>query len=124
MERLALPSAHMRGDRVARFNLLAATALVACTCLALVLFQFHALRTALQHNLEVQAAMLAPAAVEALRLQDRAAADQVLAPLAAAPTIEQALLYTPYGTPFARFARNAGDSAPAAPVNGDRKSVV
>ena len=80
MERLALPSAHMRGDRVARFNLLAASALVVCTCLALVLFQLYALRAALQHNLEVQAAMLAPAAVEALRLQDRAAAEQVLAP--------------------------------------------
>ena len=118
MERLALPSAHMRGDRVARFNLLAASALVVCTCVALLLFQLYALRAALQHNLEVQAAMLAPAAVEALRLQDRAAGEQVLAPLAAAPTIEQALLYTPHGRSFARFARRASDVLPAAPVSG------
>ena len=113
-----LPSAKMRGDRVARFNLLAAAALMMVTGVMLVLFQLHALQGALGRSLQVQAAMLATPVAEALRRQDRLAAEQLLAPLAAAPAIEQALVYTPYGLPFSRFARSGSDLAPAAPVHG------
>ena len=113
-----LPSAKMRGDRVARFNLLAAAALMMVTGVMLVLFQLHALQGELGRSLQVQAAMLATPVAEALRRQDRLAAEQLLAPLAAAPAIEQALVYTPYGLPFARFARSGSDLAPAAPVHG------
>jgi diguanylate cyclase (GGDEF)-like protein len=113
-----LPSAKMRGDRVARFNLLAAAALMMVTGVMLVLFQLHALQDALGRSLQVHAAMLATPVAEALRRQDRLAAEQLLAPLAAAPAIEQALVYTPYGLPFARFARSGNDLAPAAPVHG------
>ena len=108
----------MRGDRVARFNLLAAAALMMVTGVMLVLFQLHALQGALGRSLQVQAAMLATPVAEALRRQDRLAAEQLLAPLAAAPAIEQALVYTPYGLPFSRFARSGSDLAPAAPVHG------
>ncbi len=114
----ALPSAKMRGDRVARFNLLAATALLMCTSILLVLFQFYTLRGALERNLAIHAAMLATPVAEAMRRGDRLAVEQLLAPLAAAPAIEQALAYSTDGQPFARFARSGSDSAPAAPLHG------
>ncbi|WP_308921794.1 EAL domain-containing protein [Janthinobacterium sp. J1-1] len=114
----SLPSAKMRGDRVARFNLLAAAALMMVTGAMLVLFQFHALQGALLRSLQVHAAMLATPVADALRRQDRLAAEQLLAPLAEVPAIEQALVYTPYGLPFARFARSGSAIAPAVPVHG------
>ena len=114
----SLPSAKMRGDRVARFNLLAAAALMMVTGAMLVLFQFHALQGALLRSLQVHAAMLATPVADALRRQDRLAAEQLLAPLAEVPAIEQALVYTPYGLPFARFARSGSAIAPAAPLHG------
>ncbi|MEG2032651.1 MAG: EAL domain-containing protein [Janthinobacterium sp.] len=115
---LMLPSARLRGDKVARLNLLAAAAMLACASLLLILFQLLTLQAALQQNLQVQADMLAPAAAQALRQNNRLAAEQALAPLAAAPHIEQALIYTPYGAPFARHARSGADLPPAAPQAG------
>ena len=114
-----LPSAKMRGDRVARFNLLAAAALMMCTSMMLVLFQFYAL----QRRARAQPASPCGHAGHAggrgtCAGNDRLAAEQLLAPLAGAPAIEQALVYTPYGLPFARFARSGSDIAPAAPLHG------
>ncbi|WP_219134677.1 bifunctional diguanylate cyclase/phosphodiesterase [Janthinobacterium sp. UMAB-60] len=115
---LMLPSVQLRGDRIARLNLLAAAAMLATASLLLILFQLLSLQASLQRNLRIQADMLAPAAAQAMRQDDRLAAQQVLAPLAAAPYVRQALLYSPYGTPFARYARSASDAAPAAPRTG------
>ena len=115
---LMLPSVQLRGDRIARLNLLAAAAMLATASLLLILFQLFSLHTSLQRDLRIQADMLAPAAAQAMRHDDRLAAQQVLAPLAAAPHVRQALLYSPYGTPFARYARSASDAAPAAPRSG------
>ena len=115
---LMLPSVQLRGDRIARLNLLAAAAMLATASLLLILFQLFSLQASLQRELRIQADMLAPAAAQAMRQDDRLAAQQVLAPLAAAPYVRQALLYSPYGTPFARYARSASDAAPAAPRSG------
>ena len=115
---LMLPSVQLRGDRIARLNLLAAAAMLASASLLLILFQLFSLQASLQRDLRIQADMLAPAAAQAMRQDDRLAAQQVLAPLAAAPHVRQALLYSPYGTPFARYARSASDAAPAAPRSG------
>ena len=115
---LMLPSVQLRGDRIARLNLLAAAAMLATASLLLILFQLFSLQASLQRELCIQADMLAPAAAQAMRQDDRLAAQQVLAPLAAAPHVRQALLYSPYGTPFARYARSASDAAPAAPRSG------
>ena len=115
---LMLPSVQLRGDRIARLNLLAAAAMLATASLLLILFQLFSLQASLQRDLRIQADMLAPAAAQAMRQDDRLAAQQVLAPLAAAPYVRQALLYSPYGTPFARYARSASDAAPAAPRSG------
>ena len=115
---LMLPSVQLRGDRIARLNLLAAAAMLATASLLLILFQLFSLQASLQRELRIQADMLAPAAAQAMRHDDRLAAQQVLAPLAAAPHVRQALLYSPYGTPFARYARSASDAAPAAPRSG------
>ena len=115
---LMLPSVQLRGDRIARLNLLAAAAMLATASLLLILFQLFSLQASLQRELRIQADMLAPAAAQAMRQDDRLAAQQVLAPLAAAPHVRQALLYSPYGTPFARYARSASDAAPAAPRSG------
>ncbi len=115
---LMLPSVQLRGDRIARLNLLAAAAMLATASLLLILFQLFSLQASLQRDLRIQADMLAPAAAQAMRQDDRLAAQQVLAPLAAAPHVRQALLYSPYGTPFARYARSASDAAPAAPRSG------
>ena len=115
---LMLPSVQLRGDRIARLNLLAAAAMLATASLLLILFQLFSLQASLQRDLRIQADMLAPAAAQAMRHDDRLAAQQVLAPLAAAPHVRQALLYSPYGTPFARYARSASDAAPAAPRSG------
>ena len=115
---LMLPSVQLRGDRIARLNLLAAAAMLATASLLLILFQLFSLQASLQRELRIQADMLAPAAAQAMRHADRLAAQQALAPLAAAPHVRQALLYSPYGTPFARYARSASDAAPAAPRSG------
>jgi len=115
---LMLPSVQLRGDRIARLNLLAAAAMLATASLLLILFQLFSLQASLQRDLRIQADMLAPAAAQAMRHDDRLAAQQVLAPLAAAPHVRQALLYSPYGTPFARYARSASDAVPTAPRNG------
>ena len=117
---LMLPSVQLRGDRIARLNLLAAAAMLATASLLLVLFQLFSLQASLQRDLRIQADMLAPAAAQAMRHDDRLAAQQVLAPLAAAPHVRQALLYSPYGTPFARYARSASDAVPTAPRNGQQ----
>jgi diguanylate cyclase (GGDEF)-like protein len=118
MTPLMLPSAQLRGDRIARLNLLAAAAMLATASLLLILFQLFSLQASFQRNLHIQADMLAPAATQAMRQDNRLAAQQLLAPLAAAPHIRQALLYSPYGTPFARYARSSIDAVPAAPRNG------
>ncbi len=117
---LMLPSVQLRGDRIARLNLLAAAAMLATASVLLILFQLFSLQASLQRDLRIQADMLAPAAAQAMRHDDRLAAQQVLAPLAAAPHVRQALLYSPYGTPFARYARSASDAAPAAPRSGQQ----
>ncbi|PJJ18411.1 diguanylate cyclase/phosphodiesterase [Janthinobacterium sp. 67] len=118
MAPLMLPSAQLRGDRIARLNLLAAAAMLAMASLLLILFQLFSLQSSFQRNLHIQADMLAPAAAEALRQGNHLAAQQLLASLAAAPHVRQALLYNPYGAPFARYARSSTDAAPAAPRNG------
>ncbi|NHQ89920.1 putative bifunctional diguanylate cyclase/phosphodiesterase [Janthinobacterium lividum] len=118
MAPLMLPSSQLRGDRIARLNLLAAAAMLAMASLLLIIFQLFSLQASLQRNLYIQADMLAPAAAQAMRQDNRLAAQQLLAPLAAAPHIRQALLYSPYGTPFARYARSSNDAVPAAPRNG------
>ena len=118
MAPLRLPSAQLRGDRISRLNLLAAAAMLAGASVLLVLFQWFTLQAALQRDLRIQSEMLAPAAGRSLRQGDRLAAEQVLAPLAAAPHIRQALIYSPYGAPFARYARGDADAAPAAPRAG------
>ena len=118
MAPLRLPSAQLRGDRISRLNLLAAAAMLAGASVLLVLFQWFTLQAALQRDLRIQSEMLAPAADRSLRQGDRLAAEQVLAPLAAAPHIRQALIYSPYGAPFARYARGDADAAPAAPRAG------
>ena len=118
MAPLILPSAQLRGDRISRLNLLAAAAMLAGASVLLVLFQWFTLQAALQRDLRIQSEMLAPAADRSLRQGDRLAAEQVLAPLAAAPHIGQALIYSPYGAPFARYARGDADAAPAAPRAG------
>ncbi|KKO63209.1 Cyclic di-GMP phosphodiesterase Gmr [Janthinobacterium sp. KBS0711] len=118
MAPLMLPSSQLRGDRIARLNLLAAAAMLAMASLLLILFQLFSLQASLQRNLHIQADMLAPAAAQAMRQDNRLAAQQLLAPLAAAPHVRQALLYSPYGTPFARYARSSNDAVPAAPRNG------
>ena len=118
MATLRLPSAQLRGDRISRLNLLAAAAMLAGASVLLVLFQWFTLQAALQRDLRIQSEMLAPAADRSLRQGDRLAAEQVLAPLAAAPHIGQALIYSPYGAPFARYARGDADAAPAAPRAG------
>jgi len=120
MAPLMLPSVQLRGDRIARLNLLAAAAMLATASLLLILFQLLSLQASFQRNLRIQADMLAPAAAQAMRQDDRLAAQQVLAPLAAAPHIRQALLYSPYGTPFARYARSGSDAAPTAPRTGQQ----
>ncbi|WP_426070282.1 putative bifunctional diguanylate cyclase/phosphodiesterase [Janthinobacterium sp. DSP2-3-3] len=120
MAPLMLPSVQLRGDRIARLNLLAAAAMLAAASLLLILFQLFSLQTSFQRNLRIQADMLAPAAAQAMRQDDRLAAQQLLASLAAAPHIRQALLYSPYGTPFARYARSASDAAPQAPRTGQQ----
>ncbi|MGK5035893.1 putative bifunctional diguanylate cyclase/phosphodiesterase [Janthinobacterium sp. LB3P118] len=117
---LMLPSVQLRGDRIARLNLLAAAAMLATAGLLLILFQLFSLQASFQRNLCIQADMLAPAATQAMRQDDRLAAQQALAPLAAAPHIRQALLYSPYGSPFARYARSGSDAAPTAPRNGQQ----
>ena len=118
MTPLILPSVQLRGDRVARLNLLAAAAMLATASLLLILFQLFSLQESFQRNLHIQADMLAPAATQAMREDNRLAAQQLLAPLAAAPHVRQALLYSPYGTPFARYARSGNDAVPTAPRNG------
>ena len=118
MAPLMLPSSQLRGDRIARLNLLAAAAMLATASLLLILFQLFSLQASFQRNLHIQADMLAPAATQAMREDNRLAAQQLLAPLAAAPHIRQALLYSPYGTPFARYARSGNDAVPTAPRNG------
>ncbi|MCC7681816.1 EAL domain-containing protein [Janthinobacterium sp. FW305-128] len=118
MTPLILPSVQLRGDRIARLNLLAAAAMLAMASLLLILFQLFSLQASLQRSLQIQADMLAPATTEAMRQDNRLAAQQLLAPLAAAPHIRQALLYSPYGAPFARYARSSVDTVPAAPRNG------
>ncbi|MBG6221354.1 MULTISPECIES: EAL domain-containing protein [unclassified Janthinobacterium] len=118
MTPLMLPSVPLPGDRIARLNLVAAAGMLAMASLLLIFFQLFSLQTSLQRNLLIQAEMLAPAATRAMRQDDRLAAQLLLAPLAAAPHIEQALLYSPYGTPFARYARSASDASPTAPRSG------
>lgn len=118
MAPLMLPSAQLRGDRISRLNLLAAAAMLAGASLLLVLFQWFTLQAALQRDLRIQSDMLAPAAARALRQGDHLAAEQVLAPLAVAPHIRQALIYSPYGAPFARYARGGAEATPAAPRAG------
>ncbi|KAB8056531.1 EAL domain-containing protein [Janthinobacterium sp. FT14W] len=118
MAPLMLPSVQWRGDRIARLNLLAAAAMLAMASLLLILFQWYSLQASFQRNLRIQADMLAPAAALALRQDNPLAAQQLLAPLAAAPHVQQALLYSPYGAPFARYARSGSDAAPAAPRAG------
>ncbi|MGK5071347.1 putative bifunctional diguanylate cyclase/phosphodiesterase [Janthinobacterium sp. ZB1P44] len=118
MTPLILPSVQLRGDRIARLNLLAAAAMLAIASVLLILFQLFSLQASFQRNLQIQADMLAPAATEAMRQDNRLAAQQLLAPLAAAPHVRQAILYSPYGTPFARYARSGTDAAPTAPRNG------
>ncbi|MGK5005960.1 putative bifunctional diguanylate cyclase/phosphodiesterase [Janthinobacterium sp. LB2P70] len=118
MTPLILPSVQLRGDRIARLNLLAAAAMLATASLLLILFQLFSLQESFQRNLHIQADMLAPAATQAMREDNRLAAQQLLAPLAAAPHVRQALLYSPYGTPFARYARSGNDAVPTAPRNG------
>jgi diguanylate cyclase (GGDEF)-like protein len=113
-----LPSTQWRGDRIARLNLLAAAAMLTTASLLLILFQLCSLQASFQRDLHIQADMLAPAAAQAMRQNNRLAAQQLLAPLAAAPHVRQALLYSPYGTPFARYARSSTDAAPTAPRNG------
>ena len=124
MAPLTLPSAQLRGDRIARLNLMAAAAMLAGAGLLLVLFQWFSLQASLQRSLQIQADMLAPAATVALRQNNPIAAEQVLAPLVAAPHVQQALLYNPYGAPFARFARSGADAAPAAPRTGTQVSFL
>ncbi|MEG0885152.1 MAG: CHASE sensor domain-containing protein, partial [Janthinobacterium sp.] len=118
MAPLTLPSAQLRGDRIAKLNLLAAAAMLAMASLLLILFQLFSLQSSFQRNLHIQADMLAPAATEAMRQGNHLAAQQLLASLAAAPHVRQALLYNPYGAPFARYARSGADAVPAAPRNG------
>ena len=118
MAPLMLPSAQLRGDRISRLNLLAAAAMLAGASLLLVLFQWFTLQAALQRDLRIQSDMLVPAAARALRQGDHLAAEQVLAPLAVAPHIRQALIYSPYGAPFARYARGGAEATPAAPRAG------
>ena len=65
MSPLMLPSAQLRGDRIARLNLVAAAAMLAAASLLLVLFQWFSLQASLQRNLQIQAGMLAPAAIGA-----------------------------------------------------------
>jgi diguanylate cyclase (GGDEF)-like protein len=118
MAPLMLPSAQWRGDRIARLNLLAAAAMLATASLVLILFQLLSLQASFQRDLHIQTDMLAPAATQAMRQDNRLAAQQLLAALAAAPHVQQALLYSPYGAPFARYARSSSDAAPTAPRNG------
>ncbi|PKV44711.1 diguanylate cyclase/phosphodiesterase [Janthinobacterium sp. 61] len=118
MAPLMLPLVQLRGDRIARLNLLAAAAMLATASMLLILFQLFSLQASFQRNLRIHADMLAPAATLAMRRDDRLAAQQLLAPLAAVPHVQQALLYSPYGTPFARYARSASDAAPTAPRTG------
>ena len=113
-----LPSAQLRGDRIARRNLLCAAAMLAGASLLLILFQWFSLQTTLQRSLQIQADMLAPAATLALRQNNHLAAEQVLAPLSRDPQVQQALIYGAYGLPFARYARSGNDAAPAAPRAG------
>ncbi|MEG1329235.1 MAG: CHASE sensor domain-containing protein, partial [Janthinobacterium sp.] len=110
--------AQLRGDRIARLNLVAAAAMLAAASLLLVLFQWFSLQASLQRNLQIQAGMLAPAASAALRQDNRLAAEQTLASLSAAPQLQQAWLYTPYGTRLARYARSGADAPPTAPRPG------
>ena len=56
---LMLPSVQLRGDRIARLNLLAAAAMLATASLLLILFQLFSLQASLQRDLRIQADMLA-----------------------------------------------------------------
>lgn len=118
MAPLAQPSAPWRGDQLARQNLLIAGATLLAASLLLVLFQAVALHAQLRRDLTLQASMLAPAASQALRQSTHLAAEHVLAPLAAAPHIEQALIYSPNGLPYARYVRSSTATTPTAPQAG------
>ncbi len=102
--KLGLP-ARMIGTKMARLNLITSGVMMALASIMLILFQFIALRSAMVEDLRIQARMVGNNSGAALLFADERAGDEILAGLAASPSVRNAGIFDAGGRLFAHYRR-------------------
>lgn len=100
---------------MAKANLVMAGAALGVASVMLIVFQFLALRSALVHDLQVQARIVGGNSSAALLFDDRAAGREILAALAASPSVRSAAIVGPNDQLLVRYLRDAA-ATPHAPA--------
>ena len=93
------------GSKMARLNLITSGAMMTLASLMLILFQFIALRSAMVEDLRVQARMVGNNSGAALLFIDQRAGAEILAGLAASPSVRNAGIFSADGRLFAHYRR-------------------
>src|ERR1700730_9867607 len=93
--------------KLTRMNMLVSGAALLIACAAFVAYDLVTFRESMAHNLAIQAQIAGSNSVSALLFNDPRSAENTLSALKAAPNIISAAIYTPDGTPFATYSRDA-----------------
>ncbi|MEC5163908.1 MULTISPECIES: putative bifunctional diguanylate cyclase/phosphodiesterase [unclassified Janthinobacterium] len=119
--KLARP-ARLLGSKMARLNLIISGAIMLLASVVLVLFQFAALRSAMVEDLRIQARMVGNNSGAALLFADQRAGEELLAGLAASPSVRNAGIFGADGLLFAHYRRADADALgpPSAQLLGAR----
>ncbi|MDC8759980.1 putative bifunctional diguanylate cyclase/phosphodiesterase [Janthinobacterium fluminis] len=97
--------ARLIGSKMARLNLITSGVMMAVASIMLILFQFIALRSALVEDLRIQARMVGNNSGAALLFADQRAGEEILAGLAASPSVHNAGIFGAGGALFAHYRR-------------------
>lgn len=104
------------GQRFAIVNLVTAGAALLVASMALMLYQFFSLRTALVEDVSVQARIIGDNSAAAILFKDRQASEETLAALAGSPNIRAATIFDGNREPLAVY-RRAVDAKVARPTD-------
>jgi diguanylate cyclase (GGDEF)-like protein len=104
------------GRKMALANIITAVAALCVASLALIVFQFLALRSALVDDLRVQARIIGSNSTAALMFGDRKAAEETLSGLAASPSVSSATVFDTDAHALANYQRVRNSTPLAAPA--------
>ncbi|MES2125957.1 MAG: EAL domain-containing protein [Pseudomonadota bacterium] len=118
MKPLSMPPPRLLGRKMALTNILTTVAALCVASVALIVFQFLTLRTALVDDLRVQAKIIGNNSSAALLFGDARAGEETLGGLAMSPSVVSASIFDARQSTLAHYQRSAAAplAAPGAPL--------